>query len=91
MITKDKLSKCQKEYEMRVTTSIRLEDGRIFTVARDEGKYRAECNDCDEFDFNTVAWKAGKFFECDFSEEEKQDIMNLYHNEDLEDLIEWKV
>ena len=89
MITKDKLSKCEKEYEMKVTTSIQLEDGRIFTVLRDESKYRAECDDYDEFDFDTIAWKDGKSFECDFSEEEKQDIMNIYHNGDLEDLIEW--
>jgi len=89
MITKDKLSKCDKEYEMKVTTSIQLDDDRIFVVERNESMFRAECDNYDEFNFDTIAYKNGKSFECDFTEDEKQDIMNLYHNGDLEDLIEW--
>ena len=91
MITKEKLGYVEKEYRMIVTTSIQLQDGRIFTVERDQGRYRAECNDYDEFDFDTIGWKNGKSFECNFTQEEIQDIMNIYHNGDLEDLIEWSI
>jgi len=91
MITKDKLSKCEKNYEMKVTTSIQLDDGRIFVVERDESMFRAESSDYDEFNFDTMGWKDGRSFECNFTEDEKQDIMNLYHDGDLEDLIEWDI
>ena len=54
MITKDKISLCEKTAEMILVASLQLEDGRLFTITRDEGAYRAESDDYDRFDFDTI-------------------------------------
>jgi len=89
MITKDKLKKGDENFEQKKTVSIFLEDGRVFTIERDYLKYNQECGDHDKFDFDCQGCKDNKFFDSEYSEEEKQDIMNLYNNDEFDEFLEW--
>jgi hypothetical protein len=83
MITKGHLDRFDYEYKKIKTITIKVEDGCYFEITRDYGKFDAECSDHTEFEWDCYG------NERDFTEEEKQDIMNLYYNDEFEEWLEW--
>jgi len=82
MITKDNIKKHYSQYERVKTVDVYLDNDKFFTMTRDYGKFDGDCSDHTEFEFDCVGSE-------DFTEDEKQDVMNLYNNDDLEDMLEW--
>lgn len=83
MIRAEDIKFNEQEEEHKRIVSLHVGD-KYFTLTRDMIKYEYECGDHDTIDFEV--WQSEG--EEKFSEDEKQDILNLLHNGDLDEYLE---
>ena len=83
MIKKKDIKDYDYQYKRVKTITVNLEDGKCFEIKRDWGAYEADCDDATEFDFD-IYWN-----DTEFTEDEKEDIMNLYYDGEFDEWLQW--
>lgn len=76
-----KYSKDGTDYEQIIIVTLRTEQDKVFIIKRDLLKFKADCSNHTEIDFD--------YWDNNFTEKEKSQIQNDYEEGKFDEDLEW--